>query len=204
MDLLTTKTEIINNQFAFLQQNAGNDPELIGAIFEAEINFLEPLLGHEMYKDMLNIAKGVNSNYTVDPIVKKFSAPENENYEILWREYLIKLMSLAATTQSLPYLAAKITNSGISNPEAYNSNALSIEDAERIQNKHLKTVNRIWYSTEEFLCRNKANYPKFNTKNCTFFCCKDDHKETENKSNCCNDGKLETKIFNGIIMYKNV
>lgn len=195
---ITNKEEIVGNKYSFFPPNMENDAAIIGSIYPAEKKFLQPLLGVELYNDMVAEGSGVVSNYTnaafiggAPPPVQKF--PNNAAYETLWANMLLQFCSIAIMHESLPFIAAQIQTNGIVQQNPQGATGLTIKDAQTLQLQHRDTINDLWYNIEEYLCKNAEDFPLFKKDKCRHYKCIDLCDPTNNKQ--------ISRIKKGVVFY---
>ncbi len=196
MKVLSNKQEITGNEYSLFPQNLGIDSIVVARIYPTEKKYLKPLLGDEMYEDMIVKGKDQISNYTsapfsggVLPPVEKF--PNDANYEKLWSHLLLQFVSICLTHECLPFIAAQVQTNGINQNNPQFATGLTIKDAQTLQLQERDTINGLWYEIEKFLCENADDYPLFHKEKCKHYTC----------SSLCNPNKQNTRIKKGVIFY---
>ena len=142
-------------------------------IQSAEERHVIPLLTTNLYLDMVAQQNPLVSNYNPDagPLVDKF--PTDPNYETLWTLYLLRFVSYAVWYEALPFITMNVTSKGIfSNDSEFATNG-GLQAVKFMQDTMMQRMENLKDVIFHYLCKEKANYPDFNSKKCPCNSCGD-------------------------------
>lgn len=163
-------------------------------ILSAEERFLLPILGEDLYNDLVLNQNAAESNYnpSVGAIVLKF--PTDPVYEALWTKYLMRYTAYSVYYEVLPYLTIQVSSKGIYQNDSEFAQNAGISGVRFLQDNTMQKIDNLKILLESYLCENKTDLPLFNAKNCP---CDDDcdacfcgyYEMTGKRCTTCETGK---------------
>ena len=168
MATLIKPQEVVNGGiYRAAPTNARFDINLISPhIASAEERFLIPILGQDMYDDMVSKQNAAISNYNPDAgaLVDKF--PTDANYETLWTKYLLRFEGYFIYYEVLPYVTIQVgSNGAYFNNVEYGQN-IGVQGLKFMQDTTMQKIENLREKIKDFLCDNKADYTLFDDKEC--------------------------------------
>jgi hypothetical protein len=140
-------------------------------ILSAEERFLLPVLGADLYEDLVLNQNALESNYNpaVGPIVLKF--PMDAAYESLWTSYLMRYTAFAVFYEVLPFLAVQVSSKGIYQNDSEFAQNAGIGGVRFLQDNMMQKIDNLKPLLDAYLCKYKADLPLFDSSHCL---CADD------------------------------
>lgn len=150
-------------------------------ILSAEERFILPILGKNLYNDMVLQQNPAESNYNpaVGAIVQKFlTVPA---YEALWTSYLMRYVAYSVFYEVLPFLAMQVSSKGIYQNDSEFAQNAGVSGVRFLQDNMMQKIDNLSPLITEYLCQNKTDYPLYDSKKCPC-------NECEYCNNFCNCG----------------
>jgi len=140
-------------------------------ILSAEERFLLPVLGVDLYDDLVLKQNAAESNYnpSVGAIVLKF--PNDPAYESLWTSYLMRYTAYCIFYEVLPFLAVQVSSKGIYQNDSEFAQNQGISGVRFLQDNMMQKIDNLKPLLEIYLCKNKTALPLFDSCHCP---CDDD------------------------------
>jgi hypothetical protein len=166
-----------NNQYNFEANISTPDIQIV------EAAFLRKLVGDAMYEDMIAVRNSLDSDYRKpSAIVPMF--PNNANYEAFWVAFGLSLVTFAMFSQKMAYNLAQSTNLG-----DVEFNGQGFETADKTNQSGRKNAAKtdtlsLLRIAEDYLCKNKANFPLLRADIC-------------GEISCCGLGETTEKVQRG-------
>jgi len=173
------------------------DPHVfLSAIEIAEERFVRPVLGFDLYEDMIaqkNVTVDDGNKNSLQPniqitdsagdytlqngdIVNAFELMTNADYQTLWKERLWKFVAECVYFIALTENYAQFTTAGMikNNPigsvigdKSSASVGIDLKDIKYLNDRQMMDrINPLQASLQEYLCRNRTKYPKYPASNC--------------------------------------
>lgn len=135
-------------------------------IQSAEERFILPILGKDLYEDMILQQNANESNYNpnVGAIVQKF--PTNAIYEAFWVNYLMRYVAYSVYYEVLPFLAMQVSSKGIYQNDSEFAQNTGVTGVRFLQDNMMQRIDNLSPLIENYLCENKDDFPLYNSKNC--------------------------------------
>jgi hypothetical protein len=128
------------------------------------------ILGVDLYEDMILNQNPLPSNYNPNAgaIVLKF--PTNTAYENLWTKFLLRYEGLIVVNYALPFIGLQTSTQGVLLKNTEFAENAGIEGIKFLQDTIQKPIDNLEPRIQDFLCKNKGDYLKFDSSKCP---CKD-------------------------------
>jgi len=143
------------------------DASLLGPhVRAAELLHIVPLLGANLYHDMITVKAGRISQYNpnLQEVVQAF--PTNQPYETIWRLYLHELCGLCVLYEALPFIVAQIGASGVFFANTEYAQNVGEKGGKYLQDSLKRRIQAIGEAAYAYLCANKTDYPFFDASGC--------------------------------------
>lgn len=158
--------------------NARFDASQLGPhIRSAELLHIVPLLGADLYHDMITVKAGRISQYNPNLAEVVTAFPTNTPYETLWRIYLLELCGLCVLYEALPFIVAQIGASGVFFANTEYAQNVGEKGGKYLQDTLKRRIQAISEATRVYLCENKATYTAFDSKGCPSGGCGEEEKQ---------------------------
>jgi len=140
------------------------------SIQTAEIRFLLPLLGEELFNDMLAERNNVPSSYpSGGPNVAKF--PTKASYEELWKRYLWNYTGQAVLLEATPFIHYKVTQAGVQKDQTEYSKHGGKEGLGAITDRLQQRLDALEEQIKKYICENRDGFPLYDfDENCDCGC----------------------------------
>jgi hypothetical protein len=137
-------------------------------VLSAEERFVIPILGKDLYYDLVLKQNPLESNYNpaVGAIVNKFIAPAPAAYEDLWISYLMRYIAYAVYYEVLPFIAVQVSSKGIYQNDSEFAQNSGVSGVRFLQDNMMQKIDNLKPLLEEYLCKNKSNFILFDSRNC--------------------------------------
>lgn len=137
-------------------------------VLSAEERWLLPVLGRDLYDDLVSNQNPLESNYNpaVGATVPKFIAPAPAAYEALWTSYLMRYTAFAVFYEVLPFLAVQVTTKGLYQNDSEFAQNAGIGGVRFLQDNMMQKLDNLKPLLIEYLCNNKADLPLYDSKDC--------------------------------------
>lgn len=147
--------------------NARFDASQLGPhVRAAELLHIVPLLGANLYHDMITVKAGRISQYNVNLELVVQAFPNNQPYETLWRLYLHELSGLCVLYEAMPFIVAQIGASGVFFANTEFAQNVGEKGGKYLQDSLKRRISAMAEATKEYLCLNKINYTLFDASGC--------------------------------------
>jgi hypothetical protein len=166
MNTLIKAEEIVNTGiFRPAPVTARFDINIISPhVADSEERFVVPVLGINLYDDMVLNQNTAISNYNPDvgAIVQKF--PLFPFYETLWTKYLMRYVANCVFYESLPFIVLQVSSKGmfVNNSEFAQNGG--VQGAKFMQDTILQRIDSQKELILDYLCKNKADFPLFDSE----------------------------------------
>lgn len=132
----------------------------------AEERFIIPILGVNLYNDMVDKQNAAESNYNpaVGAIIEKF--PLDANYEEFWVNYLMRYVAYSVFYEALPYIGLQVSSKGVFQLNSETAENLGINGVRFIQDNMMQRLSDLEPLIKSYLCENKADFTLYNSSNC--------------------------------------
>lgn len=155
-------------------------------IIDAEREYLLPIVGRDMWGDMIAKRGSSACNYNTAIGIEVEAFPNDANYELLWTTHLFEFISLATYWFALPYIHTQVHSAGTVNINDQFHRSAPQQQIDRLQNQTADTLGKRAYEITQWLCTNIADYPLFVNTSC---------------GDGCSDYGANNIRRNGIIIY---
>jgi hypothetical protein len=135
-------------------------------VLSAEERFLLPVLGVDLYDDLVLNQNAAESNYnpSVGAIVLKF--PNDPAYELLWVNYLMRYTAYSVFYEVLPFLAVQVSSKGIYQNDSEFAQNSGIGGVRFLQDNMMQKIDNLKPLLESYLCKNKTTFLLFDSSLC--------------------------------------
>ena len=140
----------------------------------SELRWVKPLLGADLYNDMIAEQYSGNSEPPTQP---KF--PTNAAYETLWEAYLWQFCARAALLESITTIGLQIGANGIFLNNTETSDNAGIGGIKYKSDDLRNGLETLKTTIEEYLCENIADFPLYDAKKCEDCGCENTDKTTK-------------------------
>ena len=169
----------------------------------AEETYLVDKIGSDFY-DALVAAQNTdpaNYNPAAGALVAKF--PSNADYETLWTKLLYRYNALIVVNYALPFIGAQVTTQGVMFKNTEYAENGGIDAVKYLQNEIQKTIDKLDLRLIDYLCKNKATYPLFDSSQHCEEDCNCDNPHEDGECSECNKSKTKRNSTFKIVTYGN-
>lgn len=134
--------------------------EVMNYVTVAEKLYIIPIIGQDLYDELNEQVNSNTSGGTLTP----------ENSTLLTDGGLWQLLSFATVWEALPFIWARVSESGIQLGKSDNTDSATLKDLTLIQQHLMNQINGLREIVINFLCTHVDSYPLFDTSICGCGC----------------------------------
>ena len=122
--------------------------KVLPQILNAQILYLEPILGTSLYEKLLSM-------------VDDGSITGTTNYNILYQDYIVPSLVFKTMELYIPFNAFQIADAGVYQYTANNANVSPIDVIEKLSNKYRAVGAKYDQKLSDYLCKNGSLFPEY-------------------------------------------